>query len=231
MTWSEHVIESQGKVSALSETPSLKERQRQERERLILRAAGALFAERGYHATSLEDIAARVGIAKGTIYLHFASKDDLVVAMLRHGLTYYLKALDDALESAPTPREKLLAVIDQFTSSQYNEGFKTFMALMQNPTIVTRMSELRREMRQQWDGPRRRLAAAIDEGKATGDFDPALPTSMIAALLMGLVNPHSQLRLVEEDGMTSEQIAASLKRFFFKGIAAEPRDDPASGTH
>lgn len=208
-------------MTVLPDTPSLKERQRQERERLILRAASELFAERGYHATSLEDIAARVGIAKGTIYLHFASKDDLVVALLKQGLGYYLRALDTALASAPTPREKLLAVIEHFTSSQYNEGFKTFMTMMQNPTIMSRLSEMRDEMRQRWDGPRRRLAEAIDEGKAAGDFDPALPTAMIAALLMGLVNPHSQRQLVEEDGMTSEEIAASLRRFFFKGIAAE----------
>src|SRR5581483_8243141 len=63
-------------------TLSLKERQRQEREQLILRAARELLMERGYHDMSIDEIAERVGISKGTVYLHFASKEDLVLALL-----------------------------------------------------------------------------------------------------------------------------------------------------
>ena len=215
-------------MATLSDTPSLKERQRQERERLILSAASDLLSERGYHDMSLEDIAARVGIAKGTIYLHFASKDDLVVALLKQGFNYYLQALDDALESAATPREKLQAVIELFTSSLSHQGYQTFLPMMQNPAIMSRMAELRAEMRQKWDAPRRRLAAVIDAGKANGDFDPTLPTSMIASLLISLGNPHSRHQLEDENGLTSAEIAAYLSRFFFKGIAAEPSGRPTS---
>ena len=48
---------------------SLKEKQRQEREALILQAAEEVLMEKGYHETSIDEIAARVGIAKGTVYL------------------------------------------------------------------------------------------------------------------------------------------------------------------
>lgn len=215
-------------MATLSDTPSLKERQRQEREQMILRAASELLAERGYHDMSLEEIATRVGIAKGTIYLHFASKDDLVIALLKQGFNYYLQALDDALDRTGTPREKLMAVIELFTSGISSQGYQNFLPMMQNPAIITRMAELRAEMRQKWDAPRRRLSEVIDQGKAAGDFDSALPTSMIAALLMSLANPHSRHQLEEENGLTSAEIAAHVGRFFFKGIAAEPRTDPAS---
>ncbi|MFL5699301.1 MAG: helix-turn-helix domain-containing protein, partial [Ktedonobacteraceae bacterium] len=57
---------------------TLKERQRQEREALILQAAEEVLIEKGYHEMSMDEIAARVGISKGTVYLHFASKEDLV---------------------------------------------------------------------------------------------------------------------------------------------------------
>lgn len=56
-------------------TRSLKEKQRKERELLILEAAEEVMIEKGYHETSMEEIAARVGIAKGTVYLHFPSKE------------------------------------------------------------------------------------------------------------------------------------------------------------
>ncbi len=55
---------------------SLKERQRREREELILQVAEEVLLEKGYYEASIDEIAARVGIAKGTVYLHFASKED-----------------------------------------------------------------------------------------------------------------------------------------------------------
>jgi len=94
--------------------------------------------------------------------------------------------------------------------------------MMQNPAVLTRMAELREQMRQQWERPRQRLAEAIDEGKASGDFDPSLPTGMIASLLISLANPHSRSQLGGENGLSSAEIAAHVTRFFFKGIAATP---------
>src|SRR6266487_626347 len=65
------------------ETPHqlLKERQRRERAELILEAAEAVFTEKGYHEASIDEIALRVGVAKGTLYQHFASKEELVFAL------------------------------------------------------------------------------------------------------------------------------------------------------
>ncbi len=213
-------------MTASSDTPSLKERQRQEREQLILRAAGQLFTERGYHDMSLDDIASRVGIAKGTIYLHFARKDDLVIALIDHGTTWFIKAFEDALDSADTPREKIQAVIRHFAASTSTQGFRAMMAVMRNPEIHVRMSERHDEMRAKWAGPIQRLATVVDEGKARGEFDPTLPTPLIVRLLMSLLAPHADGPLMETAQLTEEQITEYLTRFFFKGIAADPHDCP-----
>lgn len=66
----------------------------------ILDAALGLFAERGFHGTAMPDIAAEAGIAAGTIYRHFASKEALVNALYRRSK----QALLDAL-GAPAPGE------------------------------------------------------------------------------------------------------------------------------
>src|SRR5579871_1033504 len=76
----------------------LKERQRLEREQLILEAADDLMLERGYHDTSIDDIAARVGISKGTVYHHFTSKEDLVVALLERGMRHLQATFDEIFE-------------------------------------------------------------------------------------------------------------------------------------
>lgn len=52
----------------------------------ILRAAAACFMERGYNATSIDDVARRLGATKGRIYHHFPSKGDLFAGVFRHGM-------------------------------------------------------------------------------------------------------------------------------------------------
>ena len=59
-------------------------RRKEERPGEILAAALDCFAERGYAATRLEDVAARAGIAKGTLYLYFANKEELFKSVVRH---------------------------------------------------------------------------------------------------------------------------------------------------
>lgn len=200
---------------------SLKERQREEREALILGAAAELLAERGYHEMSLDDIATRVGISKGTIYLHFASKEDLVIAFLDQGMSAFLGVMDAMLSGPATPPEKVRAIIDHVSSSMTDERFQVIGAMMQAPEIHSRLAERQDEMRKRWAEPRRRLAAVIEQGKAEGDFDPTLPTPLILNLLMSLLTPHIYRRLVTEEGLTSAEVAEGLSRFFFKGIAPD----------
>jgi len=58
-----------------------------------------LFVERGYAATRLEDVAARAGVSKGTLYLYFANKEELFKAVVREGLVARLAELGDVIEA------------------------------------------------------------------------------------------------------------------------------------
>src|SRR6266576_3814877 len=90
---------------------SLKEKQRQERESLILQVAEEVLLEKGYQETSIDEIAARVGIAKGTVYLHFPSKEDLVVTIFARNMQTLLEGVDGIIASQPTYRAKLEALL------------------------------------------------------------------------------------------------------------------------
>src|SRR5579883_2772831 len=90
---------------------SLKEKQRQEREALILQVAEEVLLEKGYYETSIDEIAARVGIAKGTVYLHFPSKEDLVIAIFARDMRSFLQNIDEAVETKPTSQAKLEAIL------------------------------------------------------------------------------------------------------------------------
>src|SRR5579863_3895062 len=144
---------------------SLKERQREEREQLILRTAQELLLERGYHDMSIDEIAERVGISKGTVYLHFDGKEALLLALLNRGMREFTRAIDDTLSSPGTPREKLRAVLEMFYSGMSSAHAQVARAAFQNPAMLGRLAEHRKQLGNVWDGPRKLIAALIEEGK------------------------------------------------------------------
>ena len=79
------------------------------RLRHILDAAAALFCEKGYHATSMRDIAQAVSMLPGSLYYHFASKEDVLVAVYEEGVRMISAAVKDAVAQQTAPWERLEA--------------------------------------------------------------------------------------------------------------------------
>lgn len=79
----------------------------------LIESAIELFAQHGFHGTGIDRIADAANVSKKTMYHHFRSKEELIVAALRHhdGLfrNHFMKAVDQA---ADTPYERLLAIFD-----------------------------------------------------------------------------------------------------------------------
>jgi AcrR family transcriptional regulator len=74
---------------------------------LVLDAAARLFAEKGYGATSMRDIAGAVGMLPGSLYYHFASKEELLVAVYEEGVRRIKAALAPALAQPGDPWQRL----------------------------------------------------------------------------------------------------------------------------
>lgn len=77
----------------------------------LLEAARRLFAVQGFHATTVEDIAAAAGVAKGTVYLYYKSKHDVYWAALERGITELLHEIQTRLEAEASPEDKVRAFI------------------------------------------------------------------------------------------------------------------------
>jgi AcrR family transcriptional regulator len=76
----------------------------------LLDTASQLFYERGFQAVGVDEIVARSGVAKMTLYRHFPSKDDLIVAYLERSEEAFRGWFEEALASGDTPVGQLLAV-------------------------------------------------------------------------------------------------------------------------
>ncbi|NPV29907.1 MAG: TetR/AcrR family transcriptional regulator [Firmicutes bacterium] len=76
----------------------------------ILRAAAAVFAAKGFHPATVEEIAARAGVGKGTVYEYFSSKKELFRELLRAGMESYLAAVRKRLEASGPAREVLTEI-------------------------------------------------------------------------------------------------------------------------
>src|SRR3954469_18230722 len=95
------------------------------RER-ILEAAYDLFSRRGVRDVGIEEVIERAGVAKATLYRHFPSKDDLVVAVLeRREQRWTVEWVEaEAKRRGSTPEEQLLAIFDAFDEWFRSEDFE-----------------------------------------------------------------------------------------------------------
>lgn len=89
--------------------PSRWRRRKLARPGEILGAAIACFAERGFAATRLDDVARRAGVTKGTLYLYFANKEQLFQAVVRQALVPNIERGEALLDEADAPAAQLLA--------------------------------------------------------------------------------------------------------------------------
>jgi AcrR family transcriptional regulator len=160
----------------------LRERLREETGRAILEAASAVFAEEGLHAARMERIAARAGVAVGTLYNHFRDKDSLLRSLVRSRRQALLERVDAALAAAAGEdvRTRLRAFIAAVAAHAHDHG------------------RLLRVLVQAGEGPARPrpprtlladLVARVDrllaEGVAAGDLRPD-PAKVFGLAFVGM---------------------------------------------
>jgi len=199
---------------------SLKEKQRQEREALILQVAQEVLMEKGYYETSIDEIAARVGISKGTVYLHFSSKEDLVAAIFERDMQKLVERVETILSSALTAREKMEAILQFMCGSLFNQRMQLLYSLSNSAELRRTFLEKKACLRDMWEQLSARLTSVLEEGKAAGEFERTIPTVVMLSAFFSLLLPRGRERLMIEEQMSIEEATKYLGRIYFKGIAA-----------
>jgi AcrR family transcriptional regulator len=113
-----------------------------ERRGRLLSVARDIFAERGYQATTMDDVAAAAGFTKPILYQHFASKESLYNEIVQVTSQQLADALRKSTERATSPREKVESAFHAFFEIVVNET-SAFRLLFLQPPVGQPRSELR----------------------------------------------------------------------------------------
>jgi TetR/AcrR family transcriptional regulator, cholesterol catabolism regulator len=97
-------------------------------EQRILDVATELFYEKGYHATTMREVAAGVGIKAGSLYNHFPSKEELLVRIAEGVMQDLLAAGNQAVAGVPEPRDRLRALVRAHVVYHAEQRFRAKVA-------------------------------------------------------------------------------------------------------
>jgi AcrR family transcriptional regulator len=152
------------------------------REAVILAAARA-FAERGYHNTSLDDLAASLKVTKPTLYLYVPNKEAILFECIRAGLEQIQGSLDESEAGEGPARERLFAFIRGYASAIVGD-FGWCMLRAEDQHLGAAMS---RRIKLLKAGIDRRMRALIEAGVQDGSIR-SCDTKMTAFALAGALN-------------------------------------------
>ena len=200
-------------------TGSLKEKQRREREELIIQAAEEVFAEKGYYEASMDEIATRVGVAKGTIYTHFPGKEELVIAIFKRNLQAFLDGIDVVIEAEPTPRTKLEALLQFIYTGLYSRQTSLLSSMYNGIDMKRMIVEKGGCMSDLWERVVTRVTMLLEEGKAAGELNPSIPTKVMVFSFFSLFSPRSYERHILGDEFSRDDLIQYLRRIYFDGVA------------
>ena len=206
-------------MSADTPQRSLRERLREVRAELILDVAEEMLAEKGYHDTSMDEIAARAGVAKGTLYQHFPSKEDLVFALFERNLVLFEQAVEQAARAPLMARAKLERILSYVYQQRRGPHARLLQLLYQNMEIRKGLLEKKGQLRDHMERVAGRMRTILEEGKAEGAFDPAISTELMLLTFMSLLSLSTREHLLAQEQVLPEELVSQVGRIFFEGIA------------
>lgn len=189
---------------------------RSERRADVVRLAGQLFAQKGYRATTVREIADAAGILSGSLYHHFDSKESIGDEILAGFINEILADYRAAVASGGDPR----AVLEQIvrSTSKTLSRHRAALAMLQNDwsffSTQPRFSYLRkalREVEQTW-------ITQLDRGVADGAFRPDLDPKLTYRLLRDVLWIPAAWH--QSGGYSTDQVVDGFLRLLFDGISS-----------
>lgn len=194
---------------------SLRARRRQMLRDEILDASQSLIAERGYASMSMDELAARVGISKPTLYSQFSTKEELVVAMATQVMERLFLVVDDAEAKGRSALERLTELLR--TALQVQLDRRTTAMQLWMPEIV-HMLKGHQEPLDQICRIDTLVVGLVGQAITAGEIDPQFDQASVVRIFYCLFMSPNVGRLSITGAPDPETMPDVVARFFRCGV-------------
>jgi AcrR family transcriptional regulator len=193
------------------------------RTREIMAAARSLLERRAPEAMTMEEIAAAAGVAKGTLYLYFQSKDDLIQALITQVGENIIRDLEAALVAPGTPPEKLIRLVSVLM--EYLNRERLLFPIYARE-LVQGEGESRDGFRHRFQELEEQFVTLVTdlfaEGIAAGQFIPANPR-LLTFLLRGLIRATGYYQKAEGQADAAKEALPVILTLISSGLIREKK--------
>ena len=159
-----------------------RKQQRQAKRNAVLQAAAQLFNERGFHATSLDDIAARLNVSKPTLYYYVKNKDQILIECVREGLQMTIDGIEASRGGGGTAIDQLMACMRVYARIVTMDFGMCIIRVGDEELPPDSRKELRRLKAGIDKAFRRLVAVGVEEG-SLAPCDPKMTAFVIGGAL------------------------------------------------
>jgi TetR/AcrR family transcriptional regulator, fatty acid metabolism regulator protein len=183
----------------------------------ILRAATQVFARRGFFQSQVADVARAAGVAAGTVYLYFRSKDDLLVSLFERTMREAIAEGRAALEGVDDPRERLtrLARLHLERLGRDRDLAVVFQVELRQSTKF--MEQFSSTHLRDYLGL---IRDALADGQATGQFRRDVNPTVAAKLLFGALDEMATNWMLSRRRYSLAAQADTIVDLFINGVGA-----------
>jgi AcrR family transcriptional regulator len=190
----------------------------EDKRRKIMKAALGLFVRKGFDAATMGEVAAKAGIAKGTVYLYFKDKIDLYASLLSERITLLNQGVAEIAASDLPPTAKLEAIIRrnlEYIASEYpSSQFLVDTRAGHDPEVL---KVIRTRISPRLEETIVLIAQVLKEGIACKEFRE-MNTFDVAMQIFSLVNFHLMKRAIDKKPINPARETESVKQLILNGI-------------
>lgn len=191
------------------------------REQEIMASAVRLFREKGYHGTSMQDIADAVGLQKGSLYYYITSKEELLVKIFDDAVNTLVTDLEKVASQPVSARTKLQRAILAHVETVARRLGELTIFTRETHALSPEQRQVVRQSRRRYTGLLERI---LSEGVAAGEFR-SVDVRLTALAVFGLCN--SIYQWYSPEGRSKpEEIASHFADIVLEGVCPKGRVQP-----
>ena len=188
---------------------------RRNRKQEIIKTAARLFREKGYHATSMDDLADECGLYKGSLYHYFTNKEHILQEVIQSYFEVALQSLERVSLSKATPMQKLRKSVQAQMRAIESHRDVVSVALREDRAVSSPYREIYIAQRDRFEGC---IARILEEGIEKGVFRN-VDVKLTTKALLGMCN-WATIWYRQDGNLSSSKIAKHFADLMISGLEA-----------